>query len=425
MLWGIDKLEATIEIKGYEEDTKALRAELADRKTDARLWRKPIPFIVGDRVFEVLVTGRRFYNYTLSHPDMIFWFTEKVIGNTPPVAVVLTSEFLWRMGPELAWDQVIKVLELLGMAYAGSKCSRVDYSLDQDYHRLQAKEVQDIVCRSRKREFMNNLFLAPFESRIGHHGHEWVRLRDIKNPDYFKPLPINSYGEVRRGHYEMTGVVVGKGGNLSFRGYNKSLEISRVSHKTWFFDLWEQQGMDPEREIWRWEFQVRRPVFRTLHELPDEPAGDQADELPYLNSAEDAIQFGPQAWGYLTQWLQFRDRTSDTNVTRAKVKPFWEKAMQPPQLADADPLQRTARVRQARWEMVRSMARPWLAYIAAAEGGVVDPDQVAGAVNKFLREDPQPEKFRQSVQLKRGQYFHKEGLTDVKDPSHRTVNARS
>lgn len=411
-MWGIDKIESTVECREYEEHTESLRAEFMAKKAEAKQQHRPSAFKAGERVFEVLPNGRRFYEYTLSHPDMILWFAEHEIQNTPPVAVAVTSEFLWRMGPRGAWEEVLNVLDYLSIPHAKSKLSRIDYCLDQDGYTLKPRDVDDIVCRSRKRDLMNDMFLAPFERRVDHHGSEWVRLKEIRNAEEWKPLKVDTYGEVRKGEFSMTGVVVGKGGNLSFRGYNKSLEIRRVSKKYWFYHLWAEAGMEPGREIWRWEFQVRRPVFRELHTSENEPEGQVTH---YLDNVDDGINHGAEIWRYLTAWLQFRNRSTDSNTTRSTVREFWREAMTPPGLLPADPAGRTARVHQVIFDALWPQIRGLVAHAAAYKGGVTDPDQVGEVIADLLREDKELKRFVETVKLRRGQHYHKEGIGDVSE----------
>lgn len=48
-------------------------------------------------------------------------------------------------------------------------------------------------------------------------------------------------------------------GDIILRIYDKVAEISEQSDKVWFFDLWKQ-----DRDVWRIEWQVRKPVLKQL-----------------------------------------------------------------------------------------------------------------------------------------------------------------
>src|SRR4029079_7596713 len=62
---------------------------------------------------------------------------------------------------------------------------------------------------------------------------------------------------------EFSGWLIGSGGPISFRLYNKTLEVLK-SNKTFLYKLWKRAGWDGEQKVWRAEFQFRREVIWQL-----------------------------------------------------------------------------------------------------------------------------------------------------------------
>ena len=49
----------------------------------------------------------------------------------------------------------------------------------------------------------------------------------------------------------------------------------------------------------------------------------------------------------------------------------------------------------------------------AYKGGVTNPEEVGRVVADLLKEDKDLKRFADTVKLRRGQHYHKEGLQDV------------
>ena len=110
------------------------------------------------------------------------------------------------------------------------------------------------------------------------------------------------YGQGR----QVTGMQVGAGrkhedivqegerfgqGDIVLRIYNKTKEIMQASKKWFFRDLWEQvEGFDPESDVWRIEFQLRREALKSFRH-PDAPTGLRT--VPEIAHAYEAL------WRYL------------------------------------------------------------------------------------------------------------------------------
>lgn len=425
-VWGLDKLEATMEIEDYERTAKDLIKELAGLKEEAKHSRRPVLLTLGKREYQVMPTGRPFYPFCLAHTDHLLWFAERELrtplATTPPVAVAITSEFLWRhRNPWFSWRRTLTAVEAFGLRYLDSKLSRLDLCCDRDFHPLRPNDVQDIVCSSRKRDLMNQFFLAPNEMRTDHYGHEWVNMKEAGRRlaqlarQTESPMGINTYyrAEGRAGDLAMTGVVVGRGGDKLLRDYHKSLEVTKISRKLYMFHFWAQEGLDIERPVWRTEFQIRRPALRELTEyVPLDGAEDEAEKLRYLDSVEDVLKALPGLWRYMTgSWLQFRDRASDVNTTRADIREWWRQVMNPPDPPDTVNLvERTERVVEAKWEMTRAQLMGWLSHLPGAMRTGATPEEVGLAVTAMLQEltPAELERFQKAVKLRRGTHYMRE-----------------
>ncbi len=97
-----------------------------------------------------------------------------------------------------------------------------------------------------------------------------------------------------------------KGGTVQLRIYDKSAEVARDGKKPWFWKLW---GIDPCPDVWRVEFQLRRPALKQYG----------VNSLPELDAKIGGI------WKDLTErWFSLR-LPGEENTERRTVDPFWEK----------------------------------------------------------------------------------------------------
>ncbi len=91
---------------------------------------------------------------------------------------------------------------------------------------------------------------------------------------------------------------------IQLRIYNKGLEVKQGGIKLWFLDLWKRESTD---NIWRIEFQVRRPALKQFG----------------INSLDDLKEKQAGLWGYLTtKWFSLRLPDNDKSE-RKTIHPFW------------------------------------------------------------------------------------------------------
>lgn len=115
---------------------------------------------------------------------------------------------------------------------------------------------------------------------------------------------VDSYS---RGQF--SGWVIGAGGQISARLYDKSLEIVQKKHKPYLIDLWTRAGMNPKLPVWRLEFQLRREVLEQLG----------------IRSFASLINNQGGIWMHATQrWLRLAvPQAGDSNRSRWPTHPLW------------------------------------------------------------------------------------------------------
>lgn len=106
---------------------------------------------------------------------------------------------------------------------------------------------------------------------------------------------------------KFSGFTIGRGGPLLARIYNKSLEITKSS-KTWFKDIWLENGWNEVKDVWRVEFQKRRRVLKEFS----------------ISNIDDLQEKEKGLWAYLTEcWLVLKKPSAD-NVSRWSLTPKWQ-----------------------------------------------------------------------------------------------------
>lgn len=228
---------------------------------------------VGDHIFEVSGAGQRVegqggFSYVLTDNAFRIALSSASSRALPMAYVRISSEFLAHVGPEAAVEELTEILGAFGESDRFPVVSRVDLYAD---------------------------FQADLDME-GHPRHAWVT----------RAGSINTYSV--RGQF--SGYTVGQGGPISCRLYDKSLEILS-SKKAFFLELWQRGGMEPERHVWRLEFQVTRQALQQLG----------------IRSFEGLIREQGGVWGYATQsWLRLAvPQSADSNRARWPTHPLWER----------------------------------------------------------------------------------------------------
>jgi len=188
------------------------------------------------------------YAWLLSGSDFTFKIGNwQDPGPRPSVMIEIRSEALWHLGTEEAIRIVLGIIESNRGRIVETKLSRVDLCTD---------------------------VLMP-EKRWSAELMDYAVTRATDHVPYYK-------------HKRLTGIRIGKEA-ISARLYDKPLEITQQSQKTWMFDIWGISEVPKGKKIIRVEFQMRRRVLKELG----------------LNTPRDLIEKSVNAWAYCTKdWLK-------------------------------------------------------------------------------------------------------------------------
>lgn len=228
-----------------EWEGKLEEAKRLARSEDRRL-RAQAQISIGQELFRVAGHGAKPFAYVFGNN----WFTVHVsrrenVGFPMAVAQV-SSEVLTRAGVEAAVEALRFVVGTLGDVRDPASINRVDLCVD----------------------FLTDFPLEQIE-RV-----QWVTR--AKNKAVYEE------------DGQFTGFMIGRGGQIAGRMYNKTLEI-KVSGKEYLFAIWRELGWDGESPVWRQEFQVRRAPLAEL-------GIDTVDDLKLKVAG---------LWRYLTEdWLR-------------------------------------------------------------------------------------------------------------------------
>lgn len=106
-----------------------------------------------------------------------------------------------------------------------------------------------------------------------------------------------------------TGWMIGQGGDIQSRTYDKVLEVTEESHKAYLFNLWQARGWKTDDPVWRQEFQANRNALKELN----------VGNVPELLANLDGL------WRYFTEkWLRLTHLGTDSNKSRWQTHPLWE-----------------------------------------------------------------------------------------------------
>jgi hypothetical protein len=91
---------------------------------------------------------------------------------------------------------------------------------------------------------------------------------------------------------------------IQLRIYNKGIEVKQGGTKLWFLELWRRESTE---DVWRIEFQVRRPALKQFG----------------INSLDDLKEKQAGLWGYLSsKWFSLR-LPDNEKAERRTIHPFW------------------------------------------------------------------------------------------------------
>lgn len=263
--WGVDSLYLSYPGELSFEADKSLQHLKKIAQSPEPYQQYQAQMEVGGHILEVKDKGAPLFPYVLEDRALRIQLSRP--GRKTPMAYVkLSSGHLNHLGPAEAETGLKSILEGLGELHDEAHVSRIDLYVD----------------------FVSNV---PMDS--------WGRESWVTRAG-----SISNYSEGGT----FTGWMVGAGGVVSFRLYNKTQEIKK-SHKDYLLPLWRQCGWDGEMPVWRAEFQYRRQVL---------------DQFGLVRLSSTLRNLG-SLWGYATgEWLRLSiPDPTDSNRSRWAIHPLW------------------------------------------------------------------------------------------------------
>lgn len=225
---------------------------------------------IGTHIFEVRDKGMPRFPYVLMDNCFFIKLNRKQSKTLPMAHVQISSEYLSAVGLEAAEKDLRVVINTLGLVEGMASVSRADLFLD-------------FVCSDN---------LALIEQP------HWVTRANL----------MSKYYDCRL-EEPFTGWVIGNGGNLHARLYEKVIEIVNKSRKTYLFGLWQANGWQAGEKVWRIEFQTEKQTLK---------------ELDILNLS-DLLEQQAALWHYLTRWLRLSiPNPNDSKRDRWPNYPLWD-----------------------------------------------------------------------------------------------------
>jgi hypothetical protein len=197
------------------------------------------------------------YPFIIENKDFSISFGE---FNNPSFFVKFKCLSLWQYGIKQLHDKFLAWTDSVGLVpHHDESLSRVDFSFDYQINEI---------------DFDENNFLSL-----------------SKKDSRYRKDRINQTFQFGKG-------------DVVLRVYDKIAEIMESSDKHWFYELW---GTDSN--VWRIEWQIRKPVLKrfgihTINDLIDQ----QGDLLRYLSNEHETL----------------RTPTDDKNNSRWPLHPLWE-----------------------------------------------------------------------------------------------------
>ncbi|MCP5345365.1 MAG: hypothetical protein R3F41_04895 [Gammaproteobacteria bacterium] len=176
-------------------------------------------FRVKKHVFEVKGNGRHPFAYILEDGTFRIEAAKQDAKQAPLAYAKVSSELLTVAGPKKALKVLKRVVDVLGPVTAGPNVARVDLCVD---------------------------FLTDYP------------LENITDAEFVtKARTLARHSDMR----QFSGISFAPRADLSARLYNKTIEMrSKNSPRPYLKSLWRKAGWDGEQDVWRLEFQLRRPA---------------------------------------------------------------------------------------------------------------------------------------------------------------------
>lgn len=322
---GIDSLylsyRGTVKNEALEEFIRKKELAQSDDDND----QAKAVMAIGDHSFEVMDKGRGKYSFVLIDN----WYQIQVSASkrrkVPEVYVQVSSELLNCKGLDDSLKHLREIVSTLLMEIEEETISRVDLFAD----------------------FITDSDLSRTTEN------EWVT-RAAETHRHAK-------------HRIFTGWSIGRGGDISARLYDKTIEITK-SNKFFFYEIWQRQGWNGEK-VWRLEFQLRRAFLGQMS----------------VNTISDLQIYVNDVWRYCThEWLRLGIDEGTENRSRWPTDELWQN-IQKVIFGDGSFTGITRNVDKSRVPDDKTLIKGGIGYITshAAKHGIKSLDD---AVNSFARD---------------------------------------
>lgn len=224
--------------------------------------------IVKDHIFEVKPGRQGLFPYILEDGSYRISLSSSHSRKLPFAYCKISSDLLAHKLPEVAEEELSEILlELAGAFELFPSVSRVDLFVD----------------------FQTTVDIGEI------HREAWVT----------RAGGVDAYS--RQGSF--SGWVIGAGGPISARLYDKTLEIHQKKHKAYLLELYHLAGMNRDLPVWRLEFQLKRDVLEQLS----------------VRSFASLLRHQGGVWQYAThEWLRLTEPLSgDGNRGRWPTHSLW------------------------------------------------------------------------------------------------------
>lgn len=268
----IDTLTAFIDIEEYEEKAHQFLSTLEEKKTRAKIKQADNDeaelLVIGDMTLQVLSNGKEGYAYILHNElyELNFAQYRSKNRNFFPVFIKIKSQALWSMSPEYAWKYICRwINDNVGQIHT-DRISRIDLCCHTDDFYIENSETADF----KGQFYIDNTYR------------------------YRRQISAIYFGS------SSTGKVYG-------RIYDKTLEITQKKQKTWFYDIWQNAGMNIEK-VWNIEFQINREYLKEH----------------CIDSVQDTFERLATMWKYCTEYWLVKIVPDNANISRCSIDDRWK-----------------------------------------------------------------------------------------------------
>lgn len=261
----IDWITVSFDFSEYNESSKDIvdllnaAKEKAKEKQNGKTSEKEQINIDG-MTFEVFPNGNRMRAFIINNEDYNISIAEFRSRKETiyPISAIIHSKALWSYSPIVAYARLYCMINNVFGEVVKNMVSRIDLCCHNDIIDFSTVNILDFRNRANKKNTYTN-------------------------------------------HNIINGFNFGtSSGGLMCRVYNKTLEVIEKNDKTWFFDIWDNNGV--KGTVWNVEFQLKREYFRNYD----------------IDTVEQAFAHIGTIWDYCTKdWLVLtdNDRTRLENCT--------------------------------------------------------------------------------------------------------------